>query len=371
MSFTQVSNSSPDPSIPFSILDLKAQAVRLPISKGAQILLSELLTWSGEGGYCWWGTPAIAKDLNWSVSAVWRRATELRQAGLLQVIPRPGRSNYWVPLPGKTKMERLQKELTPLAESRGPLEKKREKSLKRCTVEDDCASTDQAPPPPSNVNAVKMSSEVPTIPEQTPVPDKTQVETSKPRQKANLTSHQWLLVQDIEQGCRDFHSRGHFINLVRRHDEEVIRTALSVTREKVTLETGVNAGAYFYRTVQSITGDRDIPAHHEPKPIGRTHHAPRSLDFIALPALAESEPEPVDPESLKKGWRFHYRGSGVQAMLSLVKKCVPVSVDVKSIWSDVRETFSGVEESILINRFLDTVVTRMKHAERMGEATAA
>jgi hypothetical protein len=369
MSTNQVTNSSPPWSISFSILDLKAQAVRLPVSKGAQILLSELLTWSGERGYCWWGTPAIAKDLNWSVSVVWRKATELKQAGLLEVIPRPGRSNYWVPLPGKTKMERLRSELTPLAESRGPFLKKNEKP-KRCTVEKSCASTDQAPPSPSNVNAVKMSPKDPTTQEQHSVPGKEHADTSHPKPKANLTPHQWLLIQDIEQECRDFHSRGNFINLVRRHDEEVIRTALSVTREKIALESGVNAGAYFYRTVQSITGDRDIPAHHEPEPTGRTHQAPRSLDFIASPMFAEPEPEPCDPEALKRGWRIHCRAAGVRAMLSLVQKCVPVSVDVGRLWVDVRETFTGMEASILIDRFLDTVVTRMKHAEKMAEAAA-
>ena len=145
MSIGQCNNSSPDPSIPFSILDLKAQSVRLPVSKGAQILLSEILTWSGERGYCWWGKPAIAKDLNWSVSEVWRRATELKRVGLLEVVPRPGRSNYWVPLPGRNKMERLQKELTPIATPRGPLEKKKETEKKRYTVPDHGTSTRSLP----------------------------------------------------------------------------------------------------------------------------------------------------------------------------------------------------------------------------------
>ena len=150
MSWTPQCTCTPrNPSTPFSILDLKAQAVRLPISKGAQILLSELLTWSGERGYCWWGKPAIAKDLNWSVSEVWRRATELKRAGLLEVVPRPGRSNYWVPLPGRNKMERLQKELTPLADSRGPLEKKKETEKKRCTVPNHGTCTEATPSLPS------------------------------------------------------------------------------------------------------------------------------------------------------------------------------------------------------------------------------
>jgi hypothetical protein len=49
---------------------------------------------------------------------------------------------------------------------------------------------------------------------------------------------------------------------------------------------------------------------------------------------------------------------------------VPPCVDVRSLWVDVRETFPGVEESILIDRLLDSVVTRMKHAESMAEARA-
>jgi hypothetical protein len=57
-------------------------------------------------------------------------------------------------------------------------------------------------------------------------------------------------------------------------------------------------------------------------------------------------------------------------MLSLVQKCVPLSVDVERLWVDVRETFPGMGEGILVDRFLDTVVTRMRHAERLAEAAA-
>jgi hypothetical protein len=80
-----------------------------------------------------------------------------------------------------------------------------------------------------------------------------------------------------------------------------------------------------------------------------------------------AEPEPLDPDTLKKGWRLHYRGAGVQGVLSLVQKCVPVSVDVGRLWVDVRASLSGMEECFAVERFLDTVVTRMKHAERVAE----
>jgi len=399
MSFVQVSKSSRDPSIPFSILDLKAQAVRLPVSKGSQILLSELLTWSGERGYCWWGTPSIAKDLNWSVSAVWRRATELKQAGLLEVIPRPGRSNYWVPLPGKTKMERLRFELAPLAESRGPsYEKKTEKSIKRCTVKKLCASTDQAPPPPSNVNAIKICPEemaplsgtnppetlesiqepVPVIqipPVLGPIRQKATppVVVSKPNIKASITAEQIFLVEEIERVTGDTWSRGHFLNLVRQVDEQTIYGGLSVTREKMAMESGVNGGAYFTSTIRGMTELASLGA--KPVADAMTPPSPPAHPSAPLPApptrrfLISDEPEPVpfDPESLKRGWRLHYRGAGIRGMITLVQRCVPLSVDVGRLWGDVRETFPGMEESILIDRLLDTVVTRMKHAERMAE----
>jgi|SRR5271157_1219395 len=369
MSVSQSNNSSSNQSISFSILDLKAQAVRLPISKAAQILLSEFLTWAGERGYCWWGTPAIAKDLGWSVSSVWRRSGELQDAHLLEVIPRAGRSNYWVPLPGKTKMERIRNELTPLATPRGPSEKKKETENQRCTVPDLGTSTKQPPPSPEpNANAVKSdSSEIPPTAEHHQLISKKFTQASKPKPKANLNPHQWLLIQAIEQECHDFHSRGHFVNLVRRHEEEVIRTALSLTREKVSLESGVNAGAYFYRTLQSLTGDTDTPTFHQLEPRGRIHQHPGLPRFITPPVLAEPEPESVDPDALKRGWKLKYRGAGVQGMLSLVERCVPPCVDVRGLLVDVRETFAGVEESVLVDRLLDAVATRMKHAERMGE----
>jgi len=343
MSIRQCNNSSPDPSTRFSILDLKAQAVRLPVSKGSQILLSELLTWSGERGYCWWSVPKIAKDLGWSASSVWRRSAELQDAHLLEVIPRAGRSNYWVPLPGPAKMERLRIELTPLAESRGPFLKENEKP-KRCTVEKSCASTEKAPASPSNVNAVKICPQkmaplqgtnpdtpldslqepipaVQTPPQSEPIQHKpTPIETSKPKTKASITAEQIFLVEEIERTTGDTWSRGHFLNLVRQADEQTIYAALSVTREKITLESGVNAGAYFTSTLKGMTGLASLGANPvaavipQPFPPGypTTPHPARPIPRFV--PLDETEPETFDPESLKRGWRLHYRGAGIRAM---------------------------------------------------------
>lgn len=400
MSIHQCSNSSPEPSTKFSILDLKAQAVRLPVSKGSQILLSELLTWSGEKGYCWWAVPRIAKDLGWSSSAVWRRATELKESGLLEVISRPGRSNYWIPLPGRNRMERLRIELAPLAESRGPFLKENEK-LKRCTVPDLGTCTQQPPPSPNNVNAIQICSQemsplqgtisdTPVDLVQEPIPvfqtppqpeppirqKSTPVQVPKPKPKAFITPEHISFVEEIERVTGDTWSRGHFVNLVRHTDENTIYAALSVTREKKALESGVNLGAYFTTTVRGMMGLASLGA----RPAADVIPQHSFADYPTMPPPVrpaprvfhadEPEPEPFDPESLKRGWRLQYRKSGVRAMLSLIQKCVPVSVDVRRLWVDVRETFPGLEESVLIDRFLDTVVTRARHAERMTEAGA-
>jgi hypothetical protein len=401
MSWTSNSTRTPsDPSTKFSILDLKTQAVRLPVSKGSQILLSELLTWSGERGYCWWGTPAIAKDLNWSVSAVWRRATELKESGLLAVIPRPGRSNYWIPLPGRNRMERLRIELAPLATPRVPFLKENEK-LKRCTVPDLGTSTEETPPSPEpNVNAIKFCSGkmslipktdtdtpidsiqqpipvVQTPPQPEPIRQKpTPVMVPHPATKAPITLDHLSLVDEIERVTGDTWSRGHFVNLVRQTDEQTVYAALSVTREKMTLESGVNGGAYFTSTIRGMIELASLGA----RPVADVMPQQFCPDYPTPPPPArpaphlfhadETEPEPCDPESLKRGWRLHCRAAGVRAMLSLVQKCVPVSVDVGRLWVDVRETFPGMEEGILIDRLLDTVVTRARHAERMAEAGA-
>jgi hypothetical protein len=197
-----------------------------------------------------------------------------------------------------------------------------------------------------------------------------------PKPKTPITPEQIFLVEEIEQVTGDTWSRGHFVNLVRQTDEQTIYSALSVTREKMALESGVNGGAYFTTTLRGMVGlsglgqkfsrssstqecqSSHIPANHAPRP------APRLL------SLAEPESEPFDPESLKGGWRLHYRGAGVQGMLSLVQRCVPVSVDVGRLWGDVRAAFPGMEEGILVDRLLDTVVTRMRHAERMAVEAA-
>ena len=61
-------------------------------------------------------------------------------------------------------------------------------------------------------------------------------------------------MEEIERVTGDTWSRGHFINLVRQTDENTIYAALSVAREKMSLESGVKGGAYFTATLKGMLG---------------------------------------------------------------------------------------------------------------------
>jgi len=290
-----ISNNTPtsgNQSIPFSILDLKSQSFRLPVSKAAQILLSELLSWSGERGFCWWGVSTIARDLNWSNATVWRKATELKKSGLLEVIPRPGRSNYWVPLPGPSKMKRLENELTPLANPRGLLEKKKEKKEERCTVDRVCTSTNQALPShkDQNVNVIDFESvkekSFPTksnprkiisstttyhqskpnmIRKSIPVPAPEPPEQSCPIPEKNQTkinencTFNMDLVREIEQLTGDRKSRRCWIKIVKSVSENTIYAGLSSLR--IAMSEGIikNPGSYLVGTIKNYYPDLFSP----------------------------------------------------------------------------------------------------------------
>ena len=286
-----ISNNTPtsgNQSIPFSILDLKSQAVRLPVSKAAQILLSELLSWSGERGYCWWGVSTIAKDLNWSNATVWRKATELKKSGLLEVIPRPGRSNYWVPLPGPSKMKRLKNELTPIAIPRAPFLKENEKEKERCTIKKDCAGTNQTPPSPKdrNVNVIdfesaeeelfltksdpqKIISSTTTYHQlkpnmmrksvRVPAPEPPEHPCPISEKISNKINENCIinmdLVLEIEQLTGDRKSRGCWIKIVKTVPENTIYAGLSSLR--IAMNEGIvgNSGSYLVGTIKNYYPD--------------------------------------------------------------------------------------------------------------------
>ncbi len=396
---SQCTRTPVDPSIPFSILDLKAQAVRLPVSKGAQILLSELLTWSGERGYCWWSNESIARDLKWSTSSVWRRTSELQQACLLATIPRPGRSNYWVPLPGPAKMTRIRDELTPLAEPRAPLEKKKEnaKAFRTFRTEEYVPTT---PPAPTNDNAskildlesriIKLEQTVTTLDTTTAQPHvdpPNQAITTSRTPRANLSPEQRLLLQDIEEGCNDYHSRGCFINIIRKHPEEIIRAALSVTRETLSLVSGTNGGAYFQATLRGMLdgtvqdtnrSDTILPKEKisapticaEPEVSNKQPAEPELLPRTPTSSAKEpepEEPEQLDPEALVKGWKVLYEPGDTSLVLSQIQRCIP-DWEVRTTWESLRHERSTEAEASVLAEFLDLAAFKVQFQSTVGAA---
>ena len=134
------------------------------------------------------------------------------------------------------------------------------------------------------------------------------------------------------------------MNLVRHVDEQTVYAALSVTREKITLESGVNAGAYFTATLKGMMGlaglgEKSLRSS-IPQP-SRSPHVPTPPETPPIPRCIRIEdPDPVDPESLKKGWRLSYKSGGVNSLLTWIQRCVPASLDVSNLWTDVRTAFT-------------------------------
>ena len=46
---------------------------------------------------------------------------------------------------------------------------------------------------------------------------------------------------------------------------------------------------------------------------------------------------------------------------------MPASISATKLWDDVREALPEMDEPLQVDRFLDTVVIRMRHADRMAE----
>ena len=293
-------------------------------------------------------------------------------------------------------MERVQNELTPLADPRGLFLKENEKQIKRCTVPDLSTLTEQPPPSPKpqNVNAINMSPIQETTPDKitctvqhqvsllktahqpAPTQHKSVPSTmdSKSKDMISLSPDRLFLVEEIERVTGDTWSRGHFVNLVRQTDENTIYAALSVTREKGSLESGVNLGAYFTSTLKGMTGLGNLRAkpesHSLPQQPQPDYPTQEPAGRSRPPCVHYDEPQPIDPDFLKKGWRMSYKSGGLSSLLSWVGKCMPASIDATKLWADVRETLPEMDEPLQVDRFLDTVVIRMRHADRMAEPGA-
>jgi len=371
----------------FTLINQSLEAVAL--KPGPRLLLTRIVSWCGSKGRCWYSVETMATKLGVSVRTVQRWKKELIQSEYLAETSSPYRSPYLIPYPSKLNDPNFT-DVTSGVTDLTPLLLREERIKERCTVDKVCTSTNQTPlsPKDQNGNAIKIESdEITSLPEtsvdkdlhqsspsfiQPPVlsssvQQKSKLIITRPKTRLHLTPDQFFLVEQIEQVTGDTWSRGNFINLVRQADEQTVYAALSITREKKILESGVNLGAYFTATLKGLIGLGNLktyPSSSRATSDIYTHQ--NSTSEYKVPPLPV-EAEPFNPESMKKGWRLRYSAGGVQPLLSLVKRCVPESFDIHELWMDVKAELPGTKESILVDRFLDTVVVRIRHMERIFE----
>ena len=142
----------------------------------------------------------------------------------------------------------------------------------------------------------------------------------------------------------------------------------------MSLESGVNGGAYFTSTLKGMTGLGNLIAKPESHSITQQlqpqYPTPEPVNRLKSYIVHSDEPEPIDPNAMKKGWRLCYKNSGVSSLLSWVEKCLPTSLDVTKLWTDIQTALPGTGEPLQVDKFLDTVVIRMKHVEKLPEADA-
>jgi hypothetical protein len=147
--------------------------------------------------------------------------------------------------------------------------------------------------------------------------------------------------------------------------------ALSITRDKMAQDSGVNGGAYFTATVKSLAGVQPLhngPRRHvdekppaiTPAPIQAVEMR-RSVPPVKLPAVKfREQPEKPNPEHLIKGLRFHWRNEGLSGLLTWTEKSV-VGINIREIWNQVKELLPLAREAERVDRFLETVQVRMQH----------
>lgn len=215
-----------------------------------------------------------------------------------------------------------------------------------------------------------------------PIPG-SQRSSSSGSPKANLSPDHSVLLEDIEETCNDYHSRGCFINIIRQYSEDTIRAALSVTRETLATVSGTNGGAYFQATLRGMLAACAVETAPQPKesrsesgpcvprpsnpeafctqPTKQAAETVTSRQIAATQPASEAEPresERPDPEALIKGWRFWYQPGDVTRMLNWIKRCVS-QCDVHKLWEDFKAEMTHLTEEGLVSEFLDLMAVKV------------
>ena len=124
------------------------------------------------------------------------------------------------------------------------------------------------------------------------------------------------------------------------------------------------------RTIQNIIN----PDTSQPFPV-TIEGSPPPEDYVRIdhvssvvPSPRYEEPEPIDPEGLRKGWLFYYQSSGLTSMLGLIQKCVPECLDVTALWEQSSQLFKNLHEWSRVDKFIDLVLGRLQHLEDQAAA---
>ena len=245
-------------------------------------------------------------------------------------------------------------------------------------------SSEQPVTPKSNVNAFEsLSSEtaLPPIPIQNhessspykapgtfpPTPQS----SSKPHPAVN--SDPDYLVEVILETTHDDHSKGAWCRISREVPEQSIYQALSITREKMSLESCVNPGRYFLGTLKGLTGfsfqtrqlklsssppapptDTDRPTY----PSSQQVVCPSSSSGKrTLSRLEPSQPQDMDPKFLVKGWKMLYQPGKLSTVLNVLQRCVS-GCDVQATWERLKQDRPDEEESLILDDFLDLMALK-------------
>jgi len=183
------------------------------------------------------------------------------------------------------------------------------------------------------------------------------------------------LLQEILDLTGDRKSLGCWISCVSRLPEEEIRIGLSSLRIAMAESDVYKPGAYLLGVIRSRNPDFSFSGKGKKKHHGRNHddhvistEAPpritRTPDHVRAPLVLPSPPEPAPPsiEDQIRGWRFAAGSIGVPRMLEIMKTSIGNVLDPSALWSQVRDLCSGLDERTTVDRFLQVITTRLKHA---------
>jgi hypothetical protein len=190
------------------------------------------------------------------------------------------------------------------------------------------------------------------------------------------------LLAEILEMTGDYKSRGCWISVIRQVDEDSIRYGLSCLRQAEVDGTMIERpGAYLLSVLREHneirfgsktrkSGNGVSPSTRNPDRVPSTAYSgdqvpttpPRPTVFTPS---APPEPDPPQPsiEELVKGWRFAAGTIGVPRVLEIMKTTIGDSLDPSTLWSQVKELCTGLDERTLLDRFLQVVTTRLRHFE--------